>query len=183
MYWFTTSLLDIPLVTSIRSSFSLHDSHYRSSFYQTNRNHFSPVESHCTTYPRFFLFFWIYFCLGFKSEKRSDQFVLWWRSSYHGRYGWRIDGWRITGGRQEGNERCLLATWYSEFCDLIPVFTKQSIPSLTLPDFVYQSTRLITSSEDDTSPIIMVWDLRNSRAPEKVSLCQNGSDRAFEPNG
>ncbi len=33
-----------------------------------------------------------------------------------------------------------------------------------------QSTRLITSSEDDTSPIIMVWDLRNSRAPEKVSL-------------
>ncbi|KZT52640.1 hypothetical protein CALCODRAFT_81126 [Calocera cornea HHB12733] len=29
-------------------------------------------------------------------------------------------------------------------------------------------TRLVTSSEDDTSPIIMLWDLRNSRAPEKI---------------
>jgi hypothetical protein len=31
-----------------------------------------------------------------------------------------------------------------------------------------QPTRLITASEDDTSPIVMVWDLRNSLAPEKV---------------
>ena len=31
-----------------------------------------------------------------------------------------------------------------------------------------QATRLVTSSEDDTSPVIMVWDLRNARAPEKV---------------
>lgn len=31
-----------------------------------------------------------------------------------------------------------------------------------------QATRLVTSSEDDSSPIIMVWDLRNARAPEKV---------------
>lgn len=31
-----------------------------------------------------------------------------------------------------------------------------------------QATRLVTSSEDDTSPIIMVWDLRNARAPEKI---------------
>ncbi|OBZ77263.1 Protein transport protein SEC31 [Grifola frondosa] len=30
------------------------------------------------------------------------------------------------------------------------------------------ATRLVTSSEDDTSPIIMVWDLRNARAPEKI---------------
>lgn len=30
------------------------------------------------------------------------------------------------------------------------------------------STRLITASEDDTSPIVMLWDLRNSRAPEKI---------------
>ncbi|KAF8324282.1 uncharacterized protein EI90DRAFT_3000716 [Cantharellus anzutake] len=30
------------------------------------------------------------------------------------------------------------------------------------------ATRLITASEDDSSPIIMVWDLRNSRAPEKI---------------
>ncbi|WVQ75849.1 hypothetical protein IAR50_005482 [Cryptococcus sp. DSM 104548] len=29
-------------------------------------------------------------------------------------------------------------------------------------------TRLITSSEDDESPIIMLWDLRNTRAPEKI---------------
>ncbi|KAI9459387.1 hypothetical protein F5148DRAFT_1218787 [Russula earlei] len=29
-------------------------------------------------------------------------------------------------------------------------------------------TRLVTSSEDDASPIIMVWDLRNARAPEKI---------------
>ena len=26
----------------------------------------------------------------------------------------------------------------------------------------------MTASEDDSSPIIMVWDLRNARAPEKV---------------
>jgi protein transport protein SEC31 len=30
--------------------------------------------------------------------------------------------------------------------------------------------RLVTASEDDSSPIIMVWDLRNARAPEKVRL-------------
>jgi len=30
------------------------------------------------------------------------------------------------------------------------------------------ATRLVTASEDDTSPVIMVWDLRNARAPEKV---------------
>lgn len=34
-----------------------------------------------------------------------------------------------------------------------------------------QATRLVTASEDDMSPIIMVWDLRNARAPEKVGLC------------
>lgn len=30
------------------------------------------------------------------------------------------------------------------------------------------ATRLVTSSEDDASPIVMVWDLRNARAPEKI---------------
>ncbi|KAF9443094.1 hypothetical protein P691DRAFT_809519 [Macrolepiota fuliginosa MF-IS2] len=30
------------------------------------------------------------------------------------------------------------------------------------------ATRLVTASEDDSSPVIMVWDLRNARAPEKV---------------
>ncbi|KAJ7222579.1 hypothetical protein GGX14DRAFT_664286 [Mycena pura] len=29
-------------------------------------------------------------------------------------------------------------------------------------------TRLVTSLEDDQSPIIMLWDLRNARAPEKI---------------
>ncbi|KAJ7171669.1 hypothetical protein C8R43DRAFT_979021 [Mycena crocata] len=29
-------------------------------------------------------------------------------------------------------------------------------------------TRLVTASEDDQSPIIMLWDLRNARAPEKI---------------
>jgi hypothetical protein len=29
---------------------------------------------------------------------------------------------------------------------------------------------VITASEDDSSPIVMVWDLRNARAPEKVCL-------------
>lgn len=31
-------------------------------------------------------------------------------------------------------------------------------------------TRLVTASEDDQSPIIMLWDLRNARAPEKVRV-------------
>ncbi|KAG8749554.1 protein transport protein S31 [Ceratobasidium sp. 428] len=30
------------------------------------------------------------------------------------------------------------------------------------------ATRLITASEDDSSPVIMLWDLRNARAPEKI---------------
>ncbi|KAF9226221.1 hypothetical protein BS17DRAFT_776900 [Gyrodon lividus] len=30
------------------------------------------------------------------------------------------------------------------------------------------ATRLVTASEDDMSPVIMVWDLRNARAPEKI---------------
>ncbi|KAG1730307.1 hypothetical protein EDB19DRAFT_1740751 [Suillus lakei] len=30
------------------------------------------------------------------------------------------------------------------------------------------ATRLVTASEDDLSPVIMVWDLRNARAPEKI---------------
>jgi protein transport protein SEC31 len=32
------------------------------------------------------------------------------------------------------------------------------------------ATRLVTASEDDQSPIIMLWDLRNARAPEKVRI-------------
>ena len=31
-----------------------------------------------------------------------------------------------------------------------------------------QATRVVTASEDDSSPTVMVWDLRNARAPEKV---------------
>lgn len=31
-----------------------------------------------------------------------------------------------------------------------------------------QATRLATASEDDESPIIMLWDLRNTRAPERI---------------
>ncbi|EAU82970.2 structural molecule [Coprinopsis cinerea okayama7 len=30
------------------------------------------------------------------------------------------------------------------------------------------ATRVVTASEDDSSPVIMVWDLRNARAPEKI---------------
>ncbi|KEP48003.1 protein transporter SEC31 [Rhizoctonia solani 123E] len=30
------------------------------------------------------------------------------------------------------------------------------------------ATRLITASEDDSQPVIMLWDLRNARAPEKI---------------
>lgn len=29
-------------------------------------------------------------------------------------------------------------------------------------------TKLVTSSDDDTSPIVLVWDLRNARAPERI---------------
>ncbi|KAF7367477.1 Nucleoporin-interacting protein [Mycena sanguinolenta] len=37
------------------------------------------------------------------------------------------------------------------------------------------ATRLVTASEDDQSPIIMLWDLRNARAPEKAMR------KAFSP--
>ncbi|KAL7419086.1 protein transport protein S31 [Cryptotrichosporon argae] len=30
------------------------------------------------------------------------------------------------------------------------------------------ATRLVTASEDDESPVIMLWDLRNTRAPERI---------------
>ena len=31
-----------------------------------------------------------------------------------------------------------------------------------------QQTKLITAIPDDTSPVILMWDLRNSHAPERV---------------
>lgn len=31
-----------------------------------------------------------------------------------------------------------------------------------------QQTKLVTATPDDTNPVILVWDLRNSNAPEKV---------------
>lgn len=34
--------------------------------------------------------------------------------------------------------------------------------------------QLVTASEDDESPIIMLWDLRNTRAPERVSNMPGG---------
>ncbi|WWC86651.1 uncharacterized protein L201_001528 [Kwoniella dendrophila CBS 6074] len=37
------------------------------------------------------------------------------------------------------------------------------------------ATRLITASEDDESPIIMLWDLRNTRAPEKLPASNDWS--------
>ena len=33
-----------------------------------------------------------------------------------------------------------------------------------------QATKLITATPDEASPLILVWDLRNSNAPEKVGL-------------
>ncbi|EKM49465.1 uncharacterized protein PHACADRAFT_214425 [Phanerochaete carnosa HHB-10118-sp] len=42
------------------------------------------------------------------------------------------------------------------------------------------ATRLVMSSEDDTSPVIMVWDLRNARAPEKILTGhEKGDNRAL----
>jgi len=43
--------------------------------------------------------------------------------------------------------------------------------SFTRPNFVLQATRLVTASDDDSSPVILVWDLRNANAPEKVYIC------------
>lgn len=43
---------------------------------------------------------------------------------------------------------------------------KKGISSVTWhPDF---ATKVITASEEDTSPVILMWDLRNSHAPEKI---------------
>lgn len=33
-----------------------------------------------------------------------------------------------------------------------------------------QGTRVITASEDDSAPVVLVWDLRNYRTPERVSI-------------
>ena len=41
----------------------------------------------------------------------------------------------------------------------------------------------MTASEDDSSPIIMVWDLRNARAPEKVKLEFRLVDRFTKKKG
>ena len=48
------------------------------------------------------------------------------------------------------------------------MWTSLLYPSSTERHFFVQATRLVTSSEDDMSPIIMVWDLRNARAPERI---------------
>lgn len=34
--------------------------------------------------------------------------------------------------------------------------------------YVWQPTKLATASEDDGAPIVLVWDLRNARAPERI---------------
>ena len=34
--------------------------------------------------------------------------------------------------------------------------------------FDVQTTRLITAIPNDTDPVILVWDLRNANAPERV---------------
>ena len=51
-----------------------------------------------------------------------------------------------------------------------------SNPRLVANSSRLQSTRLVTASEDDASPIIMLWDLRNARAPEKVYNVLHGAD-------
>ncbi len=34
---------------------------------------------------------------------------------------------------------------------------------------LYQATRLVTASDDDNTPVVMVWDLRNADAPVQVN--------------
>lgn len=33
-----------------------------------------------------------------------------------------------------------------------------------------KATQIITASEDDTNPVIIMWDVRNAHAPEKVFI-------------
>ena len=39
-----------------------------------------------------------------------------------------------------------------------------------------KATRLVTSSEDDNSPIFIVWDFRNAQVPEKVCFSDTTSE-------
>jgi protein transport protein SEC31 len=54
----------------------------------------------------------------------------------------------------------------------------EQVSDVDLPHAKTQATRLITASEDDESPIIMLWDLRNTRAPERVSSACTESPQA-----
>ncbi|MBW0503140.1 hypothetical protein O181_042855 [Austropuccinia psidii MF-1] len=107
---------------------------------------------------------------------------------------------------QKGREVAALS--YSGSINQIPVYGQPQPPMMTGPQYGSQwigptsgrpgavssvvwhpenPTKLATCSEDDTSPIVLVWDLRNARAPERVlsghekgilslSWCQQDSD-------
>ena len=55
--------------------------------------------------------------------------------------------------------------WHPDYVRLTFTFCVCQVPDILCG---MQATRVVTASEDDSSPIIMVWDLRNARAPEKV---------------
>ena len=70
------------------------------------------------------------------------------------------------GGHASGGRRGVSAiAWHPDNVSAIGLAARyHCVISLTS----IQATRLVTASEDDSSPIIMAWDLRNARAPEKV---------------
>jgi protein transport protein SEC31 len=69
----------------------------------------------------------------------------------------------VSSGMAVGGRRGMSAiAWHPDNVSTLNILLTELI---VLP---MQATRLVTASEDDLSPVIMVWDLRNARAPDKV---------------
>ena len=75
----------------------------------------------------------------------------------------------IGGGDRRGMSDVALA-WHP---DNVSCACCALVPAPLTPKY---ATRPVTSTEDDNSPVVMVWDLRNAQAPEKVCSSNVASD-------
>lgn len=139
----------------------LHPLHSRLDSVETWRHHLASVEQPEGVYPCLVALDRIHRHLG-SEEQDSDQDAAVRRS-----WDWRRRrerSWRAR--RPSGDEQRLLASRQREY----PASDALKRGDADFLFALLQPMSVITASEDDSSPIIMVWDLRNSLAPERVSF-------------
>lgn len=118
---------------------------------KAGRRHVRRVEPQGRIHPRLFALVRLHHYLGSPSEEGDQDLVV-----------RRRAGGRDGSGSSEHEQRVLASRER----------TSSSSSSETLSDRadlrLAQPMSIITASEDDNSPVIMLWDLKNSLAPQKV---------------